>query len=158
MDAPLPDDFDPYRLGQKPMQRPRNSDYESDEGNSAPDDRHENYEAPFPMMQVLPPPLRKLLFTGSCCAGVAVLYFGTAVDHGWVPGLNSSFAAASEVQDLKSDLNEMYIHSLGRAIRDLSEDTCTAHSRALDDQINSLRLKYIARTGGDYPHIECKNL
>lgn len=110
------------------------------------------------MLHALPSPLRKLLFTGSCCAGVAVLYFGTAVDHGWVPGINSSFAAASEVKDLKSDLNEMYIHSLGRAIRDLSEDTCVAHSRALDDQINALRLKYIARTGADYPHSECKKI
>lgn len=140
------------------MQYPRERRNERQEGERPPQDRNEDDGAPFPMWQVMPPALRKLLFTGSCCAGVAVLYFASAVDHGWVPGLNSSFAAAAEVQNMKSDLNEMYIHSLGRAIRDLSDDNCTAHSRALDDQINALRLKYIARTGADYPHTECKKI
>jgi hypothetical protein len=140
------------------MQQPRKSANESKQDQGAPHDESGDEEILLPPFHMLPRSLRKLLFTGSCCAGVAVLYFAAAVDHGWIPGLNSSFAAAAEVKDMKSDLNEMYIHSLGRAIRDLSEDNCTAHSRALDDQINALRLKYIARTGADYPHSECKKL
>lgn len=158
MDPPLPDDFDPYRLGHKPMQSKRQRDDERNEGDGAPQDQTDNGEASLPMFHVLPPALRKLLFTGSCCVGVAVLYMLSAWDHGWVPGFSSSFAAASEVQNLKSDVEEMYLMSLSSAIRDLSTDNCTAQSRALDDQINVLRLKYRARTGGEYPHSDCKKI
>lgn len=157
MDAPLPDDFDPYGLADNPMNSPRKRDDEGKQGKQAPKDVADSGEAPFPL-HVLPSPLRKLLFTGSCCAGVAVLYFAAAWDHGWVPGLKSSFAEAAEVRNLKSDVEEMYLMSLSSAIRDLSTDNCRAQSRALDDQITALRLKYIARTGTDYPHSECKKL
>lgn len=108
------------------------------------------------MLHVLPPSLKRFLFTGSCCAGVGVLYMLTAWDHGFMPGFNSSFAAASEVKDLKSDVMEMYVLSLARAIRDLSEDNCAAQSRAITEQIDALQAKYKARTGDKYPHTECK--
>lgn len=158
MDAPLPDDFDPYGLAEKPMNSPRKRDDEGHQEQRAPQNQSDSDETPFPLLHVLPSPLRKLLFTGSCCAGVAVLYFLSAWDHGLMPGFDSSFAKASEVQNLKSDLADLYVLSLARAIRDLSADNCPVHSLAITEQIDVLQSKYKARTGDYYRHVECKQL
>lgn len=157
MDAPLPDDFDPYRLEQ-PMQSPGKRDDKRDQDDSAPNDEAGDAEILLPMLHALPPSLKRFLFTGSCCAGVAVLYVLSAWDHGWIPGFESSFAKASEVEVYKTDMGEMIIRSLAREIRDLSDDNCALQSKTLDEHIESLRRKYIARSGREYPHIECKKL
>lgn len=156
MDKPLPDDFDPTQLVDYPMQTPGERDNERNQDGKAPKDAGGNEEVLFPPLHMLPRSLRKLLLTGSCCAGVALLYALSAVDHGLMPGVDSSFAKASEVKGLKDDMNDIVVMQLGSAIRDLSADNCIAQSRALDDQIIALRLKYKARTGAEYPHTECK--
>ena len=155
MDKPLPDDFDPTQLVDDQMQEPPQNGNECNQSRSTQKDDANEPEILLPMLHILPAPLKKLLFTGSCCVGVAVLYVLSAWDHQWIPGVKSSLAAADEVQALKSDVTEMYVLSLARAIRDLSADNCTLRSKVVDEQIVELRRKYKARTGDEYPHIEC---
>lgn len=153
MDKQLPDDFDPYGL-EEPMQTPGKRSDKRDQDDSAPKDEAGDAEILLPMLHALPPRLKRFLFTGSCCAGVAVLYVISAWDHGLIPRLESPLAQASDVTDMR----ELIIRSLAREIRDLSVDNCALQSRALDDHIESLQLKYKARTGDKYPHTECKKL
>lgn len=128
------------------MQRPTDHGEQRNDDKHAPHDPSDSGEAPFQMLHFLPSWLRKPLLTGSCCA---LLYVVTAWDHGWLPGIKSPFAAANLV-------DEMYVLSLASSIRDLSADNCVARSLPLDDLITAQRLKYLAITGVDYPHVECK--
>jgi hypothetical protein len=158
MDAPLPDDFDPY-LGSKPMQRPGERNDEGQQNKGTPQNESDDESVLPPSLHgLIPRPLRKLLFTGSCCVGVALLYMIEVYDHGMMPGVGSSFARASEVQQLKGMTQDLYVLSLARAIRDLSTDNCTARSRAITEQIDQLQSKYKAIYGAFYPHTECKHL
>jgi hypothetical protein len=139
------------------MQQPRKTDNEGQQYESAPNDETDDESIlPPPLHAVIPRPLRKLLFTGSCCAGVALLYVLAVYDHGMLPGVDSSFARASEVQTLKGMTQELYVLSIARAIRDLSADNCAAHSVAITEQIDQLQAKYKAISGSEYPHSECK--
>lgn len=113
-------------------------------------------------MHFLPASLKRLIVTGSCCTSVAVLYVFSSWDHGWIPGLESTFARASDLQKLaqehaaiKSDVAELYILSIARAIRDVQDDMCVAPSMAKAEQLEVLQYKYMARTGGRYPHMVC---
>lgn len=130
------------------MNNPRKRDDAGKQDGAAPENPGDSAEAAFPMLQFLPPWLRKTVLTGSCCA---VLYAVTAWDHGWLPGIKSPFAASNDVE-------ELVVNSLASSIRDLSADNCVARSHTLDDLITAQRLKYIARTGSDYPHTECKKI
>lgn len=138
------------------MQTPGKRDDKRDQDDRAPQDQASDEDILPPMLHVLPPSLKKFLFTGSCCAGVAVLYVLSAWDHGLLPKFDSSFASASEVESYKVDMNEMIIRSLAREIRDLSDDNCALQSKALDEHIDSLRRKYAERTQREYPRTECK--
>lgn len=158
MDKEPPPDFDPSSLIDDPndMDTPSDRCNKDQKHKRAPDDMPAALEDLLPMIHSLPSPVKKLLFTGSCCAGVAVLYSLSAWDHGWIPGVESSFAKAEEVQNLKTDVTEMYVLSLATAIRDLTQDNCTLQSRVIDEQIIALRRRYKARTGDEYPHTLCK--
>lgn len=114
------------------------------------------------MHTFLPASLKRLVVTGSCCTSVAVLYVFSSWDHGWIPGLESSFAMASEQRKLaqehaalKSDLAELYILSIARAIRDLQSDMCVAPSISKAEQLDALQYKYKQRMGERYPHTVC---
>lgn len=159
MDPPLPEDFDPNRLIDDPMQQPRKPGNESNQGGSSKQNRADDIEGP---MHFLPASLKRLIVTGSCCTSVAVLYVFSSWDHGWIPGLESTFARANDLEHLerehaalKSDLAELYILSIARAIRDLQSDICVAPSMAKAEQLEALQYKYQARTGGRYPHTVC---
>lgn len=140
------------------MQHPRKGGHESDQDDRSQNDAHADASILPPVFQFLPPSLRRLLFTGSCCAGVVMLYLLSAWDHGILPGFDSSFARAGEVKNIKEDLGDLYVLSLGRAIRDLSADNCAAHSVAITEQIDILQAKFRTRTGATYPHTECKKV
>lgn len=162
MDKPLPEHFDPTTLVDDPMQQPCKPDDERKQGENAKQNVPDDVEGP---MHFLPASIRRLVVTGSCCTSVAVLYVFSSWDHGWIPGLDSSFAKAADLQKLaqehaalKSDLNELYILSIARAIRDLQSDMCVAPSMAKAEQLEALQYKYQARTGGRYPHTGCPAL
>lgn len=164
MDKPPPDDFDPTKLVDEPgeVQTPGKRDDERDEGKRPQQDEPQNEENMLPLLHMVPAPLKKLLFTGSCCAGVGVLYLLSAWDYGWLPGINSQFAKAEGLQAvdakyvaLKTDVSELYVWALARAIRDMSADNCALHSTAIREQIDELQRKYKARTGDFYPHSGC---
>jgi hypothetical protein len=165
MDKPPPDDFDPSQLVDDPMQEPRESDDKHDERHSAQQDDPNRQEELLPMLHLLPPSLRKAVFAGSCCTGVAVLYVLSSWDHGWIPGLESQFAKADSLraidakyETLNGLLSDLYVLTLARAIKDLSEDNCVLQSDAVGEQIDALQLKYKARTGDFYRHTECKKV
>lgn len=159
MDDPLPDEFDPTELIDDPMQQPTQSGDEGKQNSSSKQDRADDMER---TMHLLPASLKRLLVAGSCCTSVAVLYVFSSWDHGWIPGLESTFARASDLQKLsheyvalKSDVAELYILAIARAIRDLQSDICIAPSMAKAEQLEALQYKYRDRTGGRYPHIGC---
>jgi hypothetical protein len=162
MDKPLPNDFDPVLVVDEPVQEPAESSDEDNECDRSPSNDPQNQEDVFPM-HFLPPVIKRFVFAGSCCTGVAVLGFLSSWDHDWIPGLSSQLAKASDLKDmdgryvaLKGDVAELYVLSLARAIRDLSEDNCTLQSATVREQIDALQLKYKARTGDFYRHSECK--
>lgn len=102
--------------------------------------------------------LKRHIFAGSCCTGVAVLYALSSWDHGWIPGLNSQFANAGdlaksnhEIAAMKSDLNEMYVLDIARAIRDLQDEMCEGWTRSKAERMDQLQYKYESRTGARYP-------
>lgn len=152
MDSPLPEDFDPNQLIDDPMQQPAKSANESDQGGGSKQNRADDIEGP---MHFLPASLKRLIVTGSCCTSVAVLYVFSSWDHGWIPGLESQFASATDVKSLKSDVAELYVLSIARAIRDLQADICIAPSMAKAEQLDALQYKYKQRTGERYPHTGC---
>lgn len=144
------------------MQQPRKTDHEGKQDQGAPQDESGDEEILLPLLHMLPRPLtrplKRFLLTGSCCAGVALLYVIEVYDHGMLPGVDSSFARAAEVQTLKGMTQELYVLSLARAIRDLAAENCAANSRAITEQIDQLQSKYKAISGAEYPHTECKQL
>lgn len=157
MDKPLPDDFDPTQLVDEPMdpvEQPSErskADNKDDRANGNRQDNVEDFMHPWDL-------LRKHIFAGSCCTGVAVLYALSSWDHGWIPGLESQFALASdlrksnqEITSMKSDVNELYILSIARAIRDLQDEMCEGWTRSKADRLDELQYKYQARTGIRYP-------
>lgn len=113
-------------------------------------------------MHFVPASLKRLIVAGSCCTGVAALYVLTSWDHGWIPGIESQFALASdlrksnqEMTSMKSDVNELYILSIARAIRDLQDEMCEGWTRSKADRLEELQYKYERRTGSRYPHTGC---
>lgn len=161
MDKPLPDDFDPYLVDESdPVKYPSQSDNKGDQQQSAPNDGSHNEEES--MHGFLPASLKRIVLTGSCCTGVGVLYLLSSWDHGWIPGVRSPFAEDAQLQAmdrkyiaLQSDVAELYILSIARAIRDLQADICLAPSISKAEQLEALQYKYIARTGARYPHTTC---
>jgi hypothetical protein len=106
--------------------------------------------------------LKRHIFAGSCCTGVAVLYALSSWDHGWIPGLQSQFALASDLQTLRaetattrSDVAEMYVLSIARAILDQNAELCVEPSRLKEERLEELQRKYKERTGDRYPVTTC---
>lgn len=113
----------------------------------------------FPFHNLIPAQLRKKLFTGTCCTGVVVLYLVGMWDHGYMPGVKSPYASAADA----ADMNEMITLYLGRDIRDLRNQQCLHYAvpetvNLLQNQIDQLQRRYIARTGQEYPYISCLKL
>lgn len=108
----------------------------------------------------IPESLKKKLLAGSCCTGVAVLYFISGWDHGWIPGLQSQFAKAEDVQAMEQKskvVDRLVVLQIAREIRELTAVNCAAPTEAVSAQIDALRHDYwLATNGGDYPHVECK--
>jgi hypothetical protein len=154
VDKPPPENFNPYSLADKPVQDPAERQDKGDHRRDAEDDDADEVSKMLPFH--LPSSLRKLLFTGTCCTGVVVLYFVAAWDHGLIPGTPSPFASASDAADTK----ELVVLYLGRDIRDLRIEVCrhaddVTTVRVLEDQIDQLQRRYFARTGKEYPYISC---
>lgn len=162
MDKPLPPDFDPTKLVDEPMsqvQQPREGDEKNDQDKRSLRNRPDGVED---FMHFVPASLKRLIVAGSCCTGVAALYVLTSWDHGWIPGIESQFALASdlrksnqEMTSMKSDVNELYILSIARAIRDLQDEMCEGWTRSKADRLEELQYKYERRTGSRYPHTGC---
>lgn len=102
--------------------------------------------------------LRKHIFAGSCCTGVAVLYALSSWDHGWIPGLDSQFALSSDLQksnqemsSMKSEVRELVLISIASSIRDLQAEMCTAPSEAKAKELDRLQQRYFDKTGARYP-------
>jgi hypothetical protein len=159
-----PNDFDPSSLidDPDPMEEPRQRHNKSDYRNSAQDDVPASVEDLLPMLHVIPPRLKRLLLTGSCCTGVAVLYLVAAWDHGWIPGIKGVFASTDQVEKLEARqtrsekmLEQSLELDIAQAIRDLYAENCP-ESRAVTEQLESLQSRYRAITGQRYPHRECK--
>jgi hypothetical protein len=157
MDKPLPEDFDPSQLIDEPMDQPqqpseRHKAHKQD--NRSSQDRPDHVED---LMHFVPS-LKRLIVAGSCCTGVAALYALSSWDHGWIPGIESPFAQASdlrksnqEIASMKSDLKEMYVLDIARAIRDLQAEMCEGWTQAKADRLEQLQYKYADRTGSRYP-------
>lgn len=104
--------------------------------------------------------LRKFVIGGSCATGVAVLYFLSGWGFGWIPGIESPFARASDVSELTKDVSKLYIMQLGQTIRALQDDLCAAtryeERRRIEDQLDEKQLEYQQRTRqGRYPDRPC---
>jgi hypothetical protein len=158
MDPPPPDDFDPY-LGEEEVQHPTERVQKGEQGNDAQSDTSDEVTKMFPFHNFIPVWLRKALFTGTCCGGVVVLYLVGMWDHGYLPGVKSPFASAADA----ADMAEMITLYLGRDIRDLRDQQCVHHAfpetvKLLQNQIDQLQRRYIARTGQEYPYISCIKL
>ena len=52
---------------------------------------------------------------------------------------------------MKSDLKEMYVLDIARAIRDLQAELCESWTRSKADRLEELQYKYESRTGSRYP-------
>lgn len=156
-DRVLPDDFDPNALFDDAgeVKAPGEGGYKRHKRKRAQHDEPNDVQDLLPMLHALPAPLRRLLFTGSCCAGVAVLYVLSAWDHGWIPGFNSQFASAADMRQADERIVQMLELQIAAAIRELSKANCVAETPALTDQIESLQSKYRAITGERYPHRDC---
>jgi hypothetical protein len=163
MDKQLPEDFDPTQLIDEPMdpvQQPGERHKADDQHGCAETDRPNHVEE---LMHFFPASLKRLIVAGSCCTGVAALYFLTSWDHGWIPGVESPFAQASDFEKLKqenesmkSDLKEMYVLDIARAIRDLQDEMCDGWTQSRADRLEELQYKYERRTGSRYPHTGCR--
>ena len=106
--------------------------------------------------------LRKHIFAGSCCTGVAVLYALSSWDHGWIPGLKSQFALSSDLERVsqensatRSDVSEMYVLFIARSILDQKAELCIEPSRFKEERLEELQRKYKERTGDRYPVTDC---
>jgi hypothetical protein len=158
MDKQLPEDFDPTQLIDEPMdpvQQPGERHKADDQHGCAETDRPDNVEE---FMHFVPASLKRLIVAGSCCTGVAALYVFSSWDHGWIPGVESQFAMASdlrksnqEIASMKGDVKELYILSIAKAIRDLQDEMCEGWSRTKQDRLEELQYKYENRTGSRYP-------
>lgn len=114
-------------------------------------------------MQFVPASIKRFIVAGSCCTSVAALWALTSWDHGWIPKAESQFAMASdltksnqEIVSMKSDVNELYILSIAKAIRDLQGELCVGWTRPKADLLEDLQYKYERRTGSRYPHTGCR--
>ena len=158
MDKPLPPEFDPTKLVDEPMspiEQPSEHDETNDQDDGSSSDRPDHVEE---FMHFVPASLKRLIVAGSCCTGVAALYVITSWDHGWIPSVESQFALASdlmksnqEIASMKSDVNEIVILSIARAIRDLQDEICEGWTRSKAERLDELQYKYQARTGSRYP-------
>ena len=95
MDKPLPDDFDPTKLVDEPMspvEQPTEGNDESNQSKRTKRDCPDNVEDSMHPWDLL----KRHIFAGSCCTGVAVLYALSSWDHGWIPGLDLSLIHISE--------------------------------------------------------------
>lgn len=160
MDKPPPDDLDVYVSSEDPVDgSPQQEQEQQQQQNSKNHHRQEDFELT-PLHALIPEALRKRLFTGSCCLGVAVLYMISMWDHGILPGAPSPFAAASGTQALSNDVTELYVLMMASDMRDLMASRCRHLDdertfRILTEQIESLQRKYKSRTGENYPYISC---
>jgi hypothetical protein len=143
-----------------PVEQPGERYEAGDENGSADHNRPGHVEE---FMHFFPAPVRKFIAAGSCCAGVAALYLLSGWDHGWIPGVESPFVQASdfnklkaENESMKSDLKEMYVLDIARAIRDLQAEMCEGWTRSKADLLEDLQYKYERRTGSRYPHTGCR--
>lgn len=159
-----PPHVDPSRLIDDPqeMEQPRERHDKRDERKRPPDDVPAAFEHLIPMLHAVPAPLKRLLFRGTCCTGVSVLFFFTAWDHDWIPGLKSAFASTDYVSELEARqtrsekmLEQSLELDIAQAIRDLSAENCP-ESRAVTEQIEELQSRYRAITKERYPHTVCK--
>lgn len=158
MDKPLPDDFDPTELIDEPMspvEQPGESDETNDQDSRSKSNRPEHEED---FMHFVPASLKRLIVAGSCCTGVAALYVLTSWDHGWIPGVESQFALASDLRKsneetaaMKAEVKELYLLGIASSIRDLQAEMCTAPSRAKANELERLQQKYKEKTGDRYP-------
>lgn len=161
MDKPLPHDFDPRSLIDEPMspeKQPGKGDKANNKDHGSDRDRSEHVEESMHPWDLL----RKHIFAGSCCTGVAVLYALSSWDHGWIPGLESQFALSSDLQKLRqdnastsSDVAEMYVLFMARSILDQKAELCVQPSRFKEERLEELQQKYRKRTGDRYPVTEC---
>lgn len=159
MDKQLPPDFDPTQLIDEPMsevEQPSEGDKGCNEDQRSPRNRPDHIEDG--LMHFVPASIRRAIVAGSCCTGVAALYVLSSWDHGWIPGVESPFAQASdlrksnqEIASMKSDLKEMYVLDIARAIRDLQAEMCEGWSQSKADRLDALQYKYESRTGSRYP-------
>lgn len=162
MDKPLPDDFDPSMLIDEPMDpvKQPSERHKTDNKKDSPErDRPDNVEDLMHPWDLL----KRHIFAGSCCTGVAVLYALSSWDHGWIPGLKSQFALSADLQTLqdenaktRSDVAEMYVLSIARAILDQKAELCLEPSRLKEERMEELQRKYKERTGDRYPVTECQ--
>ncbi len=137
-----------------PVEQPRESDKANNQDQRSKRNRPDNEEGFMHPWDLL----KRNIFAGSCCTGVAVLYALSSWDHGWIPGLDSQFARSSdlkksdqEIVSMKSDVNELYILSIARAIRDLQDEMCQDWTRSKAERLDELQYKYQIRTGNRYP-------
>lgn len=161
MDAPLPPNFDPTTLIDEPMdpvEQPREGDKTDDQDQRSRRNRPDHVEELMHPWDLL----KRHIFAGSCCTGVAVLYALSSWDHGWIPGLESQFALSSDLKQMteeqkatKADVAEMYVLFIARAIRDQKAELCSDPTQFKADQLESLQSKYRQRTGDRYPVTEC---
>lgn len=159
MDEPLPDDFDPTKLIDEPMDQPqqpseRHKAHQQDDGSAG--NRPDHVEDG--LMHFVPASVRRFIVAGSCCTGVAALYVLSSWDHGWIPGVDSQFAQASdlrqsnqEIASMKAEVTELYVLGIASSIRDLQAEMCTAPSHAKANELERLQQKYREKTGGRYP-------
>jgi hypothetical protein len=146
----------PRGLGAKQVNGPGQRDDECQQRKDAPYDDPEGQDEVLPMHAFLPEPLKRFAVAGSCCGSVFALSLIVSGDHGWIPGIDSPFAAAGDVKALQSDVADMYLLSLALTIRELSDQNCRFYSPALTAQIEGLQRKYVERTKVRYLH-ECKS-
>jgi hypothetical protein len=158
MDKQLPDDFDPTTLvddeSMDPVEQPRERDKANNQDQRTKRDRPDDIEGFMHPWELL----RKHIFAGSCCTGVAVLYALSSWDHGWIPGLDSQFALSSDLQKsnqemspMKSEVRELVLISIASSIRDLQAEMCTAPSEAKAKELDRLQQRYFDKTGARYP-------
>jgi hypothetical protein len=157
-DKQLPEDFDPTALVDEPMnpvEQPSERDKAEHQDDGAKRNGPDHVEE---FMHFLPTSLKRFIVAGSCCTGVAALYFLTSWDHGWIPGVEGQFALASdlrksnqEMASMKYEVTELYLLGIASSIRDLQAEMCTAPSRAKATELDRLQQKYKEKTGDRYP-------
>lgn len=148
----------------EPVKDPGDSDDERDE-NGYPKQTEQAAEGNMTPLHGWFAGIRRVAKSGSCCGSVAFLLLVAGWDHGWIPGLDSQFAKASDLKEFKtqsatqgSDLSRIVILNLAQAIRDVEHEICLADSNTKRQQLDNLQYEYIARTGGRYPHTDCPKI